>query len=150
MAEPLGRSADGDDELVRRVLRGSLAVIPLIGWLVFVLLSGLAPHDQETPPDIPEALRLVGAASGTALAAIAGAFLGIKPLEISFAAAVRLPNLTLNAWASIAYFLGLVVALVVWAVDPNRGYAADVVQTALATLFGFGVGALKAATTSST
>ena len=86
-------------------------------------------------------------ASGTALATIGGSFLGIKPAGTSIRAALRVPNLSVSGWATLAYFLGLLVAIVAFFIDPNRNYAADVVQTALATLGGFALGALKAATT---
>lgn len=138
----------GDDNAwLRRVVLSGLVALPLVGWLVFVLWAGFASHDQDTAADIPQALRLVGAASGTALATIAGSFLGIKPQQVGLRAAARMPRLSVSGWATAAYFVGLLVAVVIWALDKNRAYAADVVQTALATLFGFGIGALKAETT---
>jgi hypothetical protein len=136
-----------DDTFVQKVLLKGLAVIPLVAWLVFIVWAGLLDHNQTTPPDLPEGLRLVGTASGAALATIAGAFLGLKPDEVRIKEAARLPNLSVNALAAVAYFVGLIVAVVIWIFDSNRAYAADVIQTALATLFGFAIGALKAATT---
>lgn len=47
----------------------------------------------------------------------------------------------------MAYFAGLLLAVILWALDGDRAQADEVIQTAIATLFGFGIGALKAVTT---
>lgn len=137
---------DNDDDVVRRIGRGLLAFVPMVGWLAFVFVAGLAEHDATTAPDFPEQLRLVGVASGTALATIAGAFLGVDPQTGTRLDRLRRPALSISGWATVLYFFGLVAAIVIWAVDDQRAYSAEVIQTSLATLFGFGIGALKAQT----
>lgn len=133
---------------VQKVILTLLAALPLIGWLVFIGWAGLAEHGAGAPPDIPDNLRLAGVASGAALATIAGAFLGIKQeQQRSLVETAQTTNLGMSAFATIVYFGGLVVAVLIWAFDSNRAFAAEVVQTSLATLFGFGIGALKATTT---
>lgn len=139
--------SNSEDGTLKRVLLGTLVSLPMIAWLAFIGIAGTADHSAGVPA-IDEQLRLVGVASGTALAAIAGSFLGIRTSQGLTLQEIRQNfSLSVNGWATVVYFVGLVIAAVIWAIDKNRNQAADVIQTSLATLFGFGLGALKAATT---
>lgn len=137
------------DDRLKRALLGVLVALPMAMWVVFVVIAGLADHSSTDPAEVDETLRLVGVASGSALAVIAGSFLGIKNasgLTVRQAAARRW-DFSINGWAALFYFVGLGLAVLIWALDADRAQADEVIQTALATLFGFGIGALKAATT---
>lgn len=135
------------DDTLKKLLIGFLVALPMFAWIIFVVAAGKADH-AGTPATVNVQLRLVGVASGTALAAIAGSFLGVKTSQQLTLAEIRQNfSLSVNGWATVAYFIGLVLAVAIWALDKNRATSADVIQTALATLFGFGLGALKAMTT---
>lgn len=141
--------ASGDARL-KTFLLGVLVALPMVMWVAYVLIAGLADHSSTEQASVNSTLRLVGVASGSALAVIAGSFLGIKTAQLQTLrqAISQRFDLSINGWAALAYFLGLALAVIIWAIDSNRMQADEVIQTSLATLFGFGIGALKAATTS--
>lgn len=143
--------AGGDDDKFRSALVLGLAIVPMIGWVVYVLGAALTTHDKGTPADVNSTLVGIGVACGTALAVIAGEFLGIKneqTLDYRTALTRRWPNLSVAGWATVAYFAGIVVGVVAFAFDGDRNSAAEVVKTSLWTLLGFGIGAIKALTAS--
>lgn len=141
-------TVNDDNEVLKKIITGFLVGLPMLVWLGYVIAAALVDHGPATPPALEDALRLAGVASGAALATIAGSFLGIASvLNERLTTGIRLPNLSANGWATLAYFVGLLIAVGVWIFDPQRAHAADVIQTSLATLIGFGLGALKAATT---
>ena len=149
--------------LVKLIITGFLTFVPMVVWIWFVIAAGATDHSESVPPDMNDQVKLVGVASGTALAVIAGSFLGIsnalgqpnvRGIDViqggwwaRMRAGIALPQLSVNAIATLVYFLGIVIAVVIWAFDKNKDYSVDVIQTSLATLVGFGLGALKAATT---
>ncbi len=140
-------SAWSDDSL-KKVILGFLVSLPMVIWIAFIVIAGLGAHSATMAASVNDTLRLVGVASGTALATIAGSFLGIKNAQdLSLGEVARRFSLSINGWATLAYFLGLVIAILIWILDNNRAQSAEVIQTSLATLFGFGIGALKAVTT---
>ena len=141
-------NGDLSDERLKKAILAILVALPMVIWLVFVIIAGSATHSASKPPKVNEALRLAGVASGTALATIAGSFLGIKNAQgLTLSEVGRRVNLSINGWATLAYFVGLAAAVAIWVFDKNRAQAAEVIQTAFASLFGFAIGALKAATT---
>lgn len=155
-----GRSAN---EWVKLIVTSFLVFVPMVAWIWFVIAAGAVDHSPSNPPNMNDQVKLVGVASGTALSVIAGSFLGISnslgQMSIQgldtgpgswwgrVRAGMRLPRLSVSAIATLVYFVGIVIAVVIWAIDKNRDNSVDVIQTSLATLVGFGLGALKAATT---
>lgn len=138
------------DDLLKRVILATLVALPMVIWLAFVLAAGFTKHSATQPPELNESLRLAGVASGTALATIAGSFLGIKNAQtLTLRQVTSRFSLSINGWATLAYFVGISIAVLIWIFDKNRAQAAEVIQTSFATLFGFAIGALKAATTPS-
>lgn len=133
-----------DDDAARKVLTAALALIPLVLWLVYVIASIAADHSADESGAVDDWLKPFGVGSGVALATIAGAWLGFKPeTGVTLMQRVRL---SWAGWATVAYFTSLIVAAVAFGLDTNRDNSAELVKTALATLFGFGLGALKAVT----
>lgn len=148
---PVAQEQGGDDDLLRTALVMALAVVPMVGWVVYVIGAALTTHGENAPADVNSTLVGIGVACGTALAVIAGEFLGIKnEQDLGYATALkhRWPSLSIAGWATIAYFAGIVVGVVAFALDGDRNNAAEVIKTSLWTLLGFGIGAIKALTAS--
>lgn len=151
------------NQWVITVVTSVLVLVPMVAWIWFVVAAGATDHSKAVPADMNDQVKLVGVASGTALSVIAGSFLGISnalgQLSIQgrdatsggwwarLRTGVRTPRLSTSAIATIVYFLGIIIAVGIWIFDKNKDYSVDVIQTSLATLVGFGLGALKAATT---
>lgn len=160
-ATPAANTTGGpiNDDTLRKILSVALAAVPMILWIIYVLTAAFADHGPGQPANLDDTWQAVGTGAGTALAAVAGSFLGIsvnqsqgqnRSITQDVRQGFQWPQLSISGWATIVYLLGIVIAVIAWLADGDRTTSAPVIVTSLGALAGFGLGALKAATTRTT
>ena len=150
---------DDINDKIRKVILALLAVIPMVAWVAYILVANATPHSATKPADVPAYWIFAGVASGTALATIAGDFLGVdinnngrlatlpgrdRIWAILKALWSQLKAISAGAWATIVYLVGILIAVAFFVADDDKSNAAEVLKNAWPTLLGFGLGALRA------
>ncbi len=131
----------GDDTIKKWIL-GVLGGLGIIGWLAWIIYAGKLGLDNANPkPD--GTIQAFGVAAGVTLATITGDFLGVSTSGGLTAMSETRQMPSFSAACTIAYLLGILIAVGFFIADKDRSASADVIQTSLATLGGLAIGAIS-------